>query len=314
MGGGKSESKSETIMETEVVNDTTFNALNRSENAVAASVIAVQNMTVSGIKAYCNLKVGQTINADIKVLQSFKAEDTKNLINDIMSDIEKKAEQDAKQETGFANPFGGNNAEQVSKTKTSITNKLTKNITNETINTLQAKVVLNQKLIVKNLVIDPCGIGVYKELGVPPPVDLIKACVMAKPCEIGQDMVIKFVAEQIGQQITKIINEDKNAQKLRDDLSQKTDQKTQGAGDAVGDIARGVGEGVGTAAEGVGSGVGTAAEGVGAGIGGAASGAMMPSLISGCVVCVIITAGAAFMMSPAGQNLAKNAGKGAKGR
>jgi len=306
MGGGKSESKSEQIVETSVVNDTTFNALSKSENAVAASVIAVQNMTVSGIKAYCNLKVGQTINADIKVLQSFKGEDTKNLINDIMSDIEKKAEQDAKQETGFANPFGGNNAEQVSKTKTSITNKLTKNITNETINKLQAKVVLNQKLIVKNLIIDPCGIGIYKDLGVPPPVDLVKACVMGKPCEIGQDMVIKFVAEQIGQQITKIINEDKNAQKLRDDLSQKTDQKTQGAGDAVGDIARGVGEGVGTAAEGVGSGVGTAAEGVGAGIGGAAAGAMMPSLISGCVVCVIIAAGAAFMMSPAGQNLAKN--------
>jgi hypothetical protein len=334
MGGGKSKSKSETLVETEVVNDTTFNALNRSENAVSATVIAVQDMTVSGIKAYCNLKIGQKINADIKVLQSFKGEDTKNLINDLMGDIEKEAENAAKQETGFGNPFGGNNSELVSKTKTSIKNKLTKNITNETINKLQAKVVLKQKLRVKNLIIDPCGIGVYKELGVPPPVELIKACVMAKPCEIGQDMVIKFVAEQMGQQITKIINEDKNAQKLSEKLKQSTDQKTQGAGDAIGDISRGFGEGVGTAvggkgadgsvggvgagvgdaAEGVGSGVGTAAEGVGAGVGSAMGGAMMPSLISGCVVCVIVAGGAAFMMSPAGQKAAGNMGKMGKGR
>jgi len=41
---------------------------------------------------------------------------------------------------------------------------------------------------------------------------------------------------------------------------------------------------------------------------------MMPSLISGCVVCVIVAGGAAFMMSPAGQNAAKAASKGAKGR
>jgi hypothetical protein len=314
MGGGKSKSKSETLVETEVVNDTTFNALNRSENAVSATVIAVQDMTVSGIKAYCNLKIGQKINADIKVLQSFKGEDTKNLINDLMGDIEKEAENAAKQETGFGNPFGGNNSELVSKTKTSIRNKLTKNITNETINKLQAKVVLKQKLIVKNLIIDPCGIGVYKELGVPPPVELIKACVMAKPCEIGQDMVIKFVAEQMGQQITKIINEDKNAQKLSEKLKQSTEQKTEGAGEAVGDAAKGIGEGVGSAAEGVGSGVGTAAEGVGAGVGSAASGAMMPSLISGCVVCVIVAGGAAFMMSPAGQKAAGNMGKMGKGR
>lgn len=299
MGGGQSKSRSETMIETSVVNDTAFNVLNKSENAVAASVFGVQDMTVRGITAYCNLDVNQKINGNIKVLQTFKEQDSQKLVNDIMADLEKKAENKAKQETGFANPFGGNNAEQVNKTKTSITNKLTKNITNETINTLQAKVVLNQKLVTENLIIDPCGIGVYEKLKVPPPVELVKACVMAKPCKLGQDMVIKFVAEQIGEKISEIINEDKNAQKLRDDLSSQTEQKTEGAGEAVADAAKGIGEGVGTAAEGVGAGVGNAL--------GAGSGASIASAVASCVM--VIAAGA-FAMSPAGQNMTKSAGKG----
>ena len=319
MGGGKSKSKSETMIETSVVNDTTFNVLNKSENAVAASVIAVQDMTVSGITAYCNLDISQKINADIKVLQKFKSKDSQKLVNDIMADLEKTAENKAKQETGFGNPFGGNNSEQVNKAKTSITNKLNKSITNETINKLQAKVVLNQKLVTKNLIIDPCGIGVYEKLKVPPPVELVKTCVMAKPCKIGQDMVIKFVAEQIGEKITEIINEDKNAQKLRDNLSSQTEQKTQGVGEAVGDVYKGLGEGVGTAiggkgadgsVGGVGGGIGDAGEGIGSGIGSAFQGGSMPSIASASVCCVLIVGAAAFAMSPAGQNAAKAASKG----
>lgn len=295
MGAGKS--KQSNIMETKILNDTTFNVLNKSENAVAASVIAVQDMSVSGIKAYCNLDVNQKINADIKVLQSFTQKDTQKLINDIMNQVEKEAENKAKQETGFANPFGGGKSEQLNKAKTSITNKLTKNITNETINKLQSKVVLNQKLLVENLVIDPCGISVYKSIGVPPPLELVKECVQGSDCKIGQDMVIKFVAEQIGSKITEIINEDKNAQELRDSLSSSSDQKTEGAGEAVGDAAKGIGDGVSDAARGIGD-----------GIGGAFKGATLPLFASASVACIMILAVAAFALSPSGQKLANKAG------
>ena len=64
-------SKSKMVVETNIVNDTVFNALSKSENAVSATVITVQDMSVSGVKAYCNLDVSQKINADIKVLQQF---------------------------------------------------------------------------------------------------------------------------------------------------------------------------------------------------------------------------------------------------
>ena len=283
-------SKSKMVVETNIVNDTVFNALSKSENAVSATVITVQDMSVSGVKAYCNLDVSQKINADIKVLQKFDEKSTQDLLTKIMADVEKQAKDATKQKTGFANPIP-NFSSRVSETKTNITNKVTKNITSETINTLAAKVISNQKLVTKNLVIDPLGLTVYKELGVPPPIELMKE-IKNTTCKIGQDAQIKFVAEQIGSKITEIINKDESAQKLKEELDTSTTQETQGAGEAV--------------AQG--------AEGIGKGVSSIMSGAAMPSAVSALVSCVCCGALLAFGMSPAGQSLSKNAGGAAMRR
>ena len=277
-------SKSKVLVETNVVNESVFNAISESENAVSASGITVQNMTVSGVTAYCNLDISQKINADIKVLQKFDEKSTQDLLDKVLNDLEDKVKQETKQKTGFANPIP-NFSSSVSSTKTNIRNSVTKNITSETVNKLAAKVVNNQKLVTKNLIIDPLGLSVYKSLGVPPPVELMKE--MSKTtCKIGQDAQIKFVAEQVGSKISEIINKNEQAQQLKKDLSTATTQETQGAGEA---LAQG-------------------AEGVGKGIGSIMSGAAMPSLISALVSCVCCGAMLAFGMSPAGQSLSKNAG------
>lgn len=283
-------SKSKMVVETNIVNDTVFNALSKSENAVSATVITVQDMSVSGVKAYCNLDVSQKINADIKVLQQFDEKSTQDLLNKIMADVEKKAKDEAKQKTGFANPIP-NFSNRVSDTKTNITNKITKNITSETINKLAAKVISEQRLVTKNLVIDPLGLTVYKELGVPPPIELMKE-IRNTTCKIGQDAQIKFVAEQVGSKITEIINKDESAQKLKADVAGKTTQETQGAGEAV--------------AEG--------AEGIGKGIGSAMGGAALPSAVSALVSCVCCGALLAFGLSPAGQKATGNLGSAAARR
>ena len=277
-------SKSKMVVETNIVNESVFNAISRSENAVSASVLTVQNMSVSGVTAYCNLDISQKINADIKVLQKFDEKSTTNLLNKIMNDIEKKAKNETKQKTGFMNPIP-NFSSKVSETKTNIKNKVSKSITSETINTLAAKVINRQTLVTKNLIIDPLGLSVYKALGVPPPVELMKELRNTK-CKIGQDAQIKFVAEQIGSKITEIINKDESAQKLKKEVLNKTTQETQGMGEAVADGAKGIGEGVGKA------------------LGGATG----PSLISGLVSSVCCGAILAFGMSPAGQKLSQNAG------
>lgn len=283
-------SKSKLLVETNVVNESVFNALSKSENAVSAKVLAVQDMQIRGVKAYCNLDVSQKINADIKVLQKFDEKSTQDLLNKVINDIEKKAKDETNQKTGFMNAIP-NISSKMSETKTNITNKITKNITSETVNSLAAKVVTDQKLVTENLIIDPLGLSVYKELGVPPPVELMKE--MSKTtCKIGQDAQIKFVAEQVGSKITEIINKDESMQKLKEEIENKTTQESQGVGGAL--------------AEG--------AEGVGKGVSSIMTGAALPSAVSAIVSCVCCIALLAFGMSPAGQSLSKNAGSAAMKR
>jgi len=277
-------SKQVTKTENTIVNESVFNALTKSVNAQSATIITVQNMSVSGVTAYCNLDISQKIDAEIKVLAKFDEKQTQDLVSNMMSDIAKKAKQESQQKTGFMNLIP-NSSEKVDQTINNITNKVSKTITAETINTLSTKIVNNQKLIVENLILDPLGLGIYKDLGIAPPLEVIKE-VKNTNCKIGQDVQIRFVSEQIGKKVLEIMNKDESAQKLAAEIDQAAKQEAQGIGAAVGEGAEGIGKGVGSIM----------------------SGATMPSLISALVSCVCCGALLAFGMSPAGQSLSKNAG------
>ena len=333
---GKNKSTKETSIENTVVNKTTFNVLNRTENVSSSSVISKQQIDINGATFICKKpQIKQIANLDVKVMAKFEGKDSVNLVDNIMNDLDTTLDEELKQASGFLGLGGGNEANQSTNVKTSITNDLTKNITNETINKLAAKIAVGQELKINNLIVDPCGKGPGLKMGEKLLAegkmsfkDFMEATKDACDAECGsidQDVQIKFVSEQVGSKINETIAKNEVVQKLKQDIKSKQDQEqtgiggavakgAKGIGEGVGSAAEGVGSGVGTAAEGVGSGVGTAAEGVGSGVGNAMGGAMMPSLISGCVVCVIVTGGAAFMMSPAGQNAAKAASAGGKGR
>ena len=333
---GKNKSNKETSIENTVVNKTTFNVLNRTENVSSSSVISKQQIDINGATFICKQpQIKQIANLDVKVMAKFEGKDSVNLVDNIMNDLDTTLDEELKQASGFLGIGGGNEANQSTNVKTSITNDLTKNITNETINKLAAKIAVGQKLTINNLIVDPCGKGPGLKMGEKLLAegkmsfkDFMEATKDACDAECGsidQDVQIKFVSEQVGSKINETIAKNEVVQKLKQDIKSKQDQEqtgiggavakgAKGIGEGVGSAAEGVGSGVGTAAEGVGSGVGTAAEGVGSGVGNAMGGAMMPSLISGCVVCVIVAGGAAFMMSPAGQNAAKAASAGGKGR
>ena len=283
-------SKQVTKTENTIVNESVFNALTKSTNAQSAKILTVQDMSVSGVTAYCNLDISQKINADIKVLAKFDEKQTQDLVSNMMSDIAKKAKQESQQKTGFMNLIP-NSSEKVDQTINNITNKVSKTITAETLNTLSTQVINNQKLITENLVIDPLGLSIYKELGIAPPIELMKE-IKNTSCKIGQDAQIKFVSEQIGKKVLEIMNKDESAQKLAAEIDQAAKQASEGVGEAV--------------AQG--------AEGIGKGIGSIMSGAAMPSIISAVVSCVCCGAMLAFGMSPAGQSLSKNAGSAAMRR
>ena len=284
--GGKKRQK--TKSETTVVNENIFNFLNRDENVVSAKVVSVQDMSVSGVTAYCKFNITQKINADLKILQKFDAQQTSDLVTEIGNEIEQQIKKTAKEKKGFLSL--PENKKSSDETIVNIKNKIEKNITMETINKLAGEVISEQTLVTENLIIDPVGLGVYMSMGVPPPFE-ISELMSNTECSIDQDIQIKYVAEQLANKVVEIINKDASALKLANKLDLAEETESQGIGGAVGE-----------AAEGVGSGVGTAAEGIGSGVGNIMGGAAMPAAISSGCLCMVLIAGGLFMMSDAGKN------------
>jgi len=284
--GGKKRQK--TKSETTVVNENIFNFLNRDENVVSAKVVSVQDMSVSGVTAYCKFDITQKINADLKILQKFDSKQTSDLVTEIGNEIEQQIKKTAKEKKGFlALP---ENKKSTDETIVNIKNKIEKNITMETINKLAGEVISEQTLVTENLIIDPVGMGVYMSMGMAPPVEIATLAANTE-CSIDQDIQIKYVAEQLANKVVEIINNDASALKLANKLDTAEESESQGVGGAVAE-----------GAEGVGSGIGTAAEGVGSGIGNIMGGAAMPAAISSGCLCMVLIAGGLFMMSDAGKN------------
>ena len=284
--GGKKRQK--TKSETTVVNENIFNFLNRDENVVSAKVVSVQDMSVSGVTAYCKFDITQKINADLKILQKFDGKQTSDLVTEIGNEIEQQIKKSTKEKKGFLSL--PENKKSSDETIVNIKNKIEKNITMETINKLAGEVISEQTLVTENLIIDPVGMGLYAKLGVPPPVEIATLAANTE-CSIDQDIQIKYVAEQLTNKVVEIINKDASALKLANKLDLAEETESQGVGGAVGE-----------AAEGVGSGIGGAAEGIGSGVGSIMGGAAMPAAISSGCLCMVLIAGGLFMMSDAGKN------------
>src|SRR6056300_226778 len=322
---GKNKSSKETTIENTVVNKTTFNVLNQTENVSSSRVISKQKLDINGATFICKKPtIKQIANLDVKVMAKFEGKDSANLVDNIMNEMDNKLDEELKQASGFLGIGGGNESEMKTNVKNSVTNDLKKNITNKTLNKLAAEIAVGQDLKLQNLIVDPCGKGPglkmaeklleQGKLSFKDFMEATKDACDAECGEIGQDVQIKFVSEQIGSKINETIAKNETVQKLKQDIKSKQEQEQTGVGGAVAKGAKGIGEGVGSAAEGVGSGVGTAAEGVGSGVGNAFSAGSGPSIASAVVSCIMVITVGAFAMSPAGQNAAKAASKGAKGR
>ena len=289
MGGGSS-SQSETHISNEIVNQSVFNALNSMTNVSEMNMLINQKLDISNVKVKsCSMSINQTMNLDVKQIAQFESTDSTELNDKIEAELDNalKAEQETESGAGGTSSTSSSDYTNI---KNSVRNEMETNITNETVNELSSKIVANQELVVENLVMDPLGFEVLKELGRPPTIEMMRLASQTS-CDINQDMVVKFVAEQLGAKVTKIIQTNEKVNKLVSDTEKKTTTKTQGAGGAVAEaamgvggayaaVAEGVGSGVGTAAEGVGSGLGDAATGIGAGLGAAMAGPFIPSAIS----------------------------------
>ncbi len=278
LGFGKKGSKSTSKSETTMLNENIFNFLNKDENTVSSQVMNVQDMSVSGVTAYCDLDISQNINADIKIMQEFNAENTADLVSEIGGAVEQQVKKTTEEKSGFLSL--PKNKEKTDETIVSVTNSIKKNITFETINKLSSTVINDQTLDTSNVVIDPVGMGVYIAMGIAPPVELAQISANTE-CAIDQNIQIKYVAEQLANKVTQIINEDENAVDLANKL--ETYEKTEDVG--IGGMFESIGKGFNNIFTGGDPGTGT-----------------IVSIASSCSSCILLlAAGAAFMMSPKGK-------------
>ena len=124
--------------------------------------------------------------------------------------------------------------------------------------------------------------GVYLAMGIPPPVELA-AISSSTNCSIDQNIQIKYVAEQIANKVTQIINEDANAIELANSLETYTKEENVG----LGGVFESIGKGFNNIFTGGSPGTGT-----------------IVSIASSCSSCIlVIIAGGAFMMSPQGKSM-----------
>ena len=274
--GSKSTSRSETTM----LNENIFNFLNKDENTVSSKILNSQDAKISDIQAYCNLNISQNIDADIKILQKFTAKNTAELVSEIGGSIEQQMKTTTEEKSGFLSL--PKNKQKTDETIVSVTNSIEKNITFETINKLSSSVVNEQTLLTSNVVLDPAGMGVYLAMGIPPPVELA-AISSSTNCSIDQNIQIKYVAEQIANKVTQIINEDANAIELANSLETYTKTEDEG----LGGLFESIGKGFNNIFTGGDPGTGT-----------------IVSIASSCSSCIlVIIAGGAFMMSPQGKSM-----------
>ena len=234
LGFGK-KSKSTSRSETTMLNENIFNFLNKDENTVSSQVMNVQDMSVSGVTAYCDLDISQNINADIKIMQEFNAENTADLVSEIGGAIEQQIKKTTEEKSGFLSI--PKNKEKTDETIVSIKNSIEKNITFETINKLASSVINDQTLDTSNVVIDPVGMGVYISMGIAPPVELAQISADTE-CSIDQNIQIKYVAEQLANKVTQIINEDANAIDLANKLETHETIEEEGIGGAFESIGK----------------------------------------------------------------------------
>ena len=281
MGGGGSKAKSETVIENTVVNENVFKAINSSRNMKDQELLMNQLMEISNFKALsCVPSIKQNATIDVKVLAQFEQSDAADLSAMIAANLDQAVTENTSSESGYGDVMsGGSETDSYTKIKTDVTNRMNTEITNEVINEIRTEIVANQTMKIENLVQDPLGFTVLKELGFPPTIEMMRLASQTE-CPIDQNLTIKFVSEQLGKKVSTIIQEVVQEAELSQDVEVTTSSATEGVGDTIGDAAEGIGAGVATAAEGIGDGVAAGAEGIGAGAAMAMAGPFIPFAIA----------------------------------
>ena len=289
MGGGGSKSQSTTLVENNIVNRNTFEALNEVVNSQGNEMVSNQSAEISNVLMIgCEGEIGQRYEGKMTIINELSAEQTTEMLDKIIDNLENELATSAGSESGFADFMNGEStSDTYQDIKNNITTEIKNTVTNRTVNETVSKMYVNQELVVKDIVFDPLGLEGWSATHMetlsnlptnfPPDayVTLVNNYYTAlatltdnnkRTCSITQDAIVEFTSQQIGNVIANTINRNETVRELVTQAQGDASAKTEGAGEAVGDAAEGIGTGIATGAEGIGTGVATGAEGIGTGV------------------------------------------------
>ena len=247
--GASSSSMMETISKT--VNETTIDILNKNQNDATQSAVTTQVSNISGLEIMgCRLDISQQASVTMKSMQSISASTSAELITQIASALEQKAQAAVKAESSLGSQ--PSNAAAVTKITQEVTNTMKANLTMENLNKIIQAVNIQQKQDIRGLKYDACnGASRMKILEMPGLDDetrkaIIKGvndCYSKSPlpdCNISQITTVNLVAEQITTSVMDMIAKNETAQKLQADLKAEASAKSGGIGDMIGSILKGL--------------------------------------------------------------------------
>ena len=318
MGGGGSKTQATILVENNIVNRNTFEALNEVVNSQENEMISNQSAEISNVLMLgCNGEIATRYEGKMTVINELTAEQTTDMLNSVISSLENELANSAGSESGFADFMNGEStADTYQDIKNNVTNEVHNAVTNRTVNETVNKMYVNQKLVIKDIVFDPLGLEGQSEdfkyfLDAGYPVtwteymklrnDLILGARAQGnlTCAITQDAIVEFTSQQVGKIITSTINRNEMVQEAMTKAQNDASAKTEGAGEAVADAA----EGIGNAAANVVDSAGDAAADVVDSAGDAAAGVLTAGMIPfavGSGASVIIMMMMMMMMSKKG--------------
>jgi hypothetical protein len=246
MGGGGSETNSSLIVENETVNRSTTSVLNKTMNSEQAEMIATQNIIIENVDYLCSVNISQSYDGEMTLIQELKVEEEAQLKTDILADLEQQMLAENESSSGFMDMFnGGSESNSYQESKNKIMNEMTTELSTISVNEIRASMKVGQSLVIRDVTIDPMGIGVYtriaEKLGFPAQIvsdTLVKLTEDSQnvTCNVNQDMAMKIIAEQITDKITEVVNTNAALQEIAQEIDASTKSKSKGVGDVVGDV------------------------------------------------------------------------------
>ena len=156
-------------------------------------MLANQKLVLKNVKALsCRMNINQKMTLDVKTIAQFEKNDSTELMDKIEAELDNAVKTDSETASG-AGGTSSTESSDYNNIKNSVRNEMNTNITNETINKLNSKIVANQELVMENYVMDPLGFQILKDMGMAPTIEMMRLASQTS-CDINQDIVVKFVA------------------------------------------------------------------------------------------------------------------------